>query len=607
MKNFFNNLTIGGKILLVLVVAGLIFGGDMAYVHLFPKKAKSVIVTTQAAIGIPPLAYDKNANAPFRKLPDFNSPADVQSPEMRGQIMGWNAFAGANYAVGGTVTSIGSICEELGLNVRLTVQNSCSEQGNQLYAFAQAVHGGQAQPTTGCHFINWMGDGCPSYLAGLNARLIKDFGPEYRAEVVTITGTSFNEDKWMLKTKFQKDARGSLTACVIRDGDWDIAVEKSQLMGWECNHDLGTWDKNKVNFVAAPNDDYVEAGKMYNTGQKVTLHIVENGKLTGRDTIMAVSGVASWFPVDQQIVQGKGGMITEASTKEFSTQMGCAILVIKKWADDNQALVDKLIEAFGRGGDQIKSHEDALIFASKVSEVVFADKEKTANDWYKAFKSFPLSDEDGNEVIIGGSRAFSIADAANYVGLSGGTDKYKQVYNTFGNIDKESYPEIVPNFPDYDDVTDWSFLKRVYAKTKQAGTAGSISKTDFTSATKGAIVGDANYSIQFNTGSAEIKPVSFPVLNKVLGQLVNADNTFVEVDGHTDNTGDATANISLSQQRAESVKQYLISQDADLAAPNKLSVKGFGQTAPLSDVDPNSATGRTKNRRVEIKLSKVKS
>lgn len=600
------NLTLAGKIGIVVVVALLIVGGKYGYEYAFPKKAKLVSVTTKAT-GIPPLAYDKGSNAPFRKLPEFNEPADVNAPEVRGNIMGWNGFAAANYAVGGMTTAKGSICEELGLNVKLSVQNSCSEQANQLYAFAQDMHdNGSANPTKGCHFVNWMADAAANYLEGLNSRIKKDFGPEYIAKVYTFTGASFGEDKWLIKPKFMKDARGSLTATVVRDGDWNIAIIKCQLMGWEVNHELGTWDRNKVNFVAAPNDDYIEAGKMYISGQKITLEIVENGIHTGRDTTMTVNGVSSWFPVDQQVVQGKGGLQTIASTADFGSQMACGLVFISAWAEANPVIMENLITAFGRGGDQIKSHDEALQFACQVSEIVFQDKEKTAQDWYNAYKSFDLTDEDGNTVNIGGSRTFSLADAAYYTGVAGGSDKYRVVYSTFGNICKEAFPEVLSSFPEYTEATDWKYLRAAYNKSKADGTAGTVSKVDFQSSQKGGVVGDASYAIQFAVGKADINPVSYPILDKVVAQLNIASNNFVEIGGHTDNTGDPQANQTLSEARARAVEAYLTGKDPDLDDKGKIKSRGYGQSAPLKGFDENSVTGRAKNRRVEIKLFRAR-
>lgn len=603
MKKFISSLSWGGRILCIVLIVGVLTGAAWAIPKIFPQHVKKVEVKTKAT-SMPPLAYDKNSNAPMRALPVLNEAVDIQAPEIRGAIMGWNAFSPADYAVGGLTTSKGSLCEEAGLNIHLAVQNSCSEQGNQLYAFAQALHDGEPQPSKGVTFINWMGDGCPSYLAGLNDRITKDFGTEFRAEVVMFTGASYGEDKWLVKQKYAKDARGSLTCTVIRDGDHDIAMIKSQLMGWPINWDHSSYDRTKVNFIPAPNDDYVEAGKMYISGQKVSLHLIENGKLTGKDTSMACTGVASWFPVDAQVVQGKGGLVNLASTKDFGGQMGCAILMIKKWADDNRPLVEKMIEAFGKAGDQIKSHDEALKFACQVNELVFADKEKDADAWYNAYKSYDLTDDDGNVVNIGGSRSFNLADAAYYTGVAGGTDKYKSVYNTFGNIDIEAYPEVMSKFPPYEESTDWSFLRAVYNRNKQAGTEGNVSKTDFNQSSKGGIVGDANYSVEFNTGSAVIKPESYTVLNKIIDQLNIASNTFVEIAGHTDNTGNPEGNQSLSEARANSVKAYFEQKDADLATAGKMTSKGYGQTVPVAD--NTTAVGKARNRRVEIKLFKAK-
>lgn len=601
MKKFFNSLSWGGRIIILVCLCTAIFLGNMGYKKLFPKKVKNVTVTTKAT-SLPPLSYDKSSNASFRQLPEFNEPADVQAPEIRGHIMGWNGFSAANYAVGGISTAKKSIAEELGLNIHLTVQNSCTEQGNQLYTFAEDLFHGTANPTKGAHMVNWMGDGVANYLSGLNSRLVKDFGPEYRAQVVYFTGASFGEDKWMIKPKYNKDARGSLTATVVRDGDWNIAIIKSQIMGWDVNHDLGTYDRNKVNFVAAPNDDYVAAGQMYISGAKVTLKIVDKGKYTGKDTTMAVTGVSSWFPVDQQLVQQKGGLVTLASTKEFGSQMACAIVMIKKWCDDNRPLVEKMIEAFGRGGDQIKSHDEALRFASRVNEVVFADKEKDADAWYNAYKSFDMTDDDGNTVNVGGSRAFSLADAAAYTGVSGGADRYKVIYNTFGKICVEAYPEVLSSFPPYEEATDWSFLRAVYSRSKKEGKEGSVSKIDFTSAQKGSTIGDASYSIQFTTGSATIKPESFPILDKIVAQLNIVDNAFVEIAGHTDNVGDPAFNMNLSEARAYSVSQYLKHKDESLNDANRMKSKGYGETSPLPGTTPDDG----RNRRVEIKLFKAR-
>jgi outer membrane protein OmpA-like peptidoglycan-associated protein len=69
----------------------------------------------------------------------------------------------------------------------------------------------------------------------------------------------------------------------------------------------------------------------------------------------------------------------------------------------------------------------------------------------------------------------------------------------------------------------------------------------------------------------------------------------INVDGHTDNTGKAESNMTLSQKRAESVKTYLVSKGIN---GDRLIPTGYGQTQPVAD--NATAEGRSKNRRVNF-------
>jgi hypothetical protein len=218
VQSFVKNSTFLTKILLAALLFGVIWGSAKAYKKFFPEHVKNTEIVTKAT-SLPPLAYDKGSNAPLRALPAFDEPAGVQAPEVRGLPFGWNGFSAASYSVGGKHTSKGSIAEELGLNISLDVNNSTTEQLNQLMAFADAYHGGDHNPTKGVHFIILMGDAWFRYGAGFNASLRKQYGPDYNAKVYTFTGASFGEDKWQIDDKFRKDPRGSLTATVIGDGD----------------------------------------------------------------------------------------------------------------------------------------------------------------------------------------------------------------------------------------------------------------------------------------------------------------------------------------------------------------------------------------------------
>jgi outer membrane protein OmpA-like peptidoglycan-associated protein/uncharacterized protein YidB (DUF937 family) len=102
--------------------------------------------------------------------------------------------------------------------------------------------------------------------------------------------------------------------------------------------------------------------------------------------------------------------------------------------------------------------------------------------------------------------------------------------------------------------------------------------------------------INFAHGSAEIPPDSYDFLNKAAVAIRAAPpGTSIEIDGHTDNTGDPENNIQLSQQRALAVQNYLVMHGVDGSA---LIAKGYGDSKPVATNDTEE--GRFRNRRIEF-------
>lgn len=107
------------------------------------------------------------------------------------------------------------------------------------------------------------------------------------------------------------------------------------------------------------------------------------------------------------------------------------------------------------------------------------------------------------------------------------------------------------------------------------------------------------HDINFPTASAEIPEDGKAVLNSVGQVLVKYPQFKIEIGGHTDNVGAASANRKLSEARAKSVREYLISAFPGLT-PGQLAAKGYGASAPIA---PNTTeVGRQKNRRVEFRV-----
>ncbi len=102
-------------------------------------------------------------------------------------------------------------------------------------------------------------------------------------------------------------------------------------------------------------------------------------------------------------------------------------------------------------------------------------------------------------------------------------------------------------------------------------------------------------NVFFETDSYALQPESYPELEKVVAFLNNNLSVRIEISGHTDNQGSEAYNKDLSQKRAQSVVDYLISKGID---DNRLVSKGYGFSKP---VDSNETEeGRAKNRRTEM-------
>lgn len=104
--------------------------------------------------------------------------------------------------------------------------------------------------------------------------------------------------------------------------------------------------------------------------------------------------------------------------------------------------------------------------------------------------------------------------------------------------------------------------------------------------------------VYFDTARASIKPRSHSVLEQVAAVLgAHPDIRILRIQGHTDARGEERANLELSQQRAVSVKEFLIERGIDA---RRLSARGYGESHPIANNDTRE--GRAENRRVEFQI-----
>lgn len=139
-----------------------------------------------------------------------------------------------------------------------------------------------------------------------------------------------------------------------------------------------------------------------------------------------------------------------------------------------------------------------------------------------------------------------------------------------------------------------NYMDRQEAALRQQLQATGVSVTRY----EDVIVLNMPGNVTFATGSADVTARFYPVLDSVAIVLNEYDRTYVDVVGHTDSTGRAEFNQTLSERRAGSVAAYLESR---AVMDERLLVSGLGQNQPIAD--NTTPDGRALNRRVEIVLT----
>ncbi len=103
----------------------------------------------------------------------------------------------------------------------------------------------------------------------------------------------------------------------------------------------------------------------------------------------------------------------------------------------------------------------------------------------------------------------------------------------------------------------------------------------------------------FAQGKAVIDPKSYQELDEVVAMLKENPKMEIQLEGHTDNRGNAEANLKLSQSRVDAVKKYMTSKGIN---KNRIDTKAFGGSKPIATEDTDEA--RARNRRVEMRVLK---
>ncbi|HEY4111369.1 OmpA family protein [Puia sp.] len=576
-----------------LLVIALVVAGGILSVRWYQGRPKDAGKAVEVGKVVLPDAPEASLNEKAVLLP---LPAATEAVNGGTRItwerMAWNAQFSGMYANGGVRTTKGSLFDKAHLDVSYLRQDDCNKQMADLVKFAGEY---KSNPNTPGILISFMGDGMPAFMTSLSKSL-EALGPEYQPIILPIAhGKSYGEDQVMGPASWKQDAHNAIGRCVagvLRDGDINILLKWAGDNGIKVNPDETTYDAEAINLIAA--NDFLDAPNKYITGYTESRKIIVNGKTTGRDTTVGVDGVATWTPGDVNVATKKGGLVTIANTHQYASQMPVQTIAIRKWAYDHRTDIEEMIIALAQAGDQVRSFTEARKFASEVSAAVY--QEQNAAYWLKYFNGVEEKDVQGLKVHLGGSAVFNLADMANSYGLGADkVDRYKAVYNTFGNLMVKMYPSMMPNFMPYEKAVDKSFLLSVISNHPEL-LEGKAIETKYASEITEA-VSSRSYHIEFQTGSAVLRAESYKLLDEIFQSAVVAEGLKIGVFGHTDNNGGDDVNMPLSEKRAAAVKEWLVRRGLK---DDRIETKGFGSTKPVADNSTDA--GRSRNRRVEIVL-----
>lgn len=589
----------------VIVAVGLVIA--LGLVYYFAPGLRTGGSKTLEGITVTSDNIDNKAQGAELPLPSKNVSSKVKTqPMARIAEYAWNANSGMIAANGGPRTTEGSIMEGLGVNLEIVRQDQVGELRNMILKFIEEYDGGNANPSSekAAFAVSIMGDGVPYFITTTQQAIDQKFGKgKYHVQNIGAIGLSYGEDK-LIGPKIWKDnpksMEGAVISSVIGDGDWVVAINYAFANKLRVNTDVTTYDAKAVNFVPSKDDDYINSVKELiaseKTGYTVPLKEVVDGKLTGKTVNKRIDGATTWTPGDKIAFDALSGYTDVISTKDFNNQMATSIVAVKEWALKNDKLVSNMLKGSYIAANQIKQYDS---WAVKASEAVCKTYNfETPKYWYDLFKG-QTGTKDGLDYHIGGSKVFNYADALQYFGITDGTNRYKSVYNQISNylvqLNPVDFNSVCKNgVVPYEDAVNLYFMKNI-----DGIEAGKAETHDYT-VTKTEVMASGEWNINFATGSTNIEESSSKDLETIYNLMVQAEESKLNVIGHTDNTGNSASNVTLSKGRANSVVAYLTKRGID---KNRFQlIDGKGDTEPIAD--NSTAQGKAKNRRVQITLLK---
>ena len=204
-----------------------------------------------------------------------------------------------------------------------------------------------------------------------------------------------------------------------------------------------------------------------------------------------------------------------------------------------------------------------------------------------------------NETVSGmlsGLKLTPYADNAQFYGLTGARAHYETLFDTAFVIWRKKGLVNVP--VDAKSWADTRFLQAVasYYPGQKVEEAPVVAKAP---SEKDIPILHQQIQIQFTPGSDEIMAGSYLLLDKLGETMTSFGSTVLRIEGNTDSTGSAAGNLTLSERRAQSVKNYIVKNFPNIP-PTRFQTIGRGSSNPIAE--NTTEAGRQQNRRTDIKV-----
>jgi NitT/TauT family transport system substrate-binding protein len=205
-------------------------------------------------------------------------------------------------------------------------------------------------------------------------------------------------------------------------------------------------------------------------------------------------------------------------------------------------------------------------------------------------------DTDTVSGMLSGLKLTPYADNAQFYGLAGAKAHYETLFDTAFVIWRKK--GLVTKAVDAKGWADTRFLQAIasYYPGQKVEEAPVVAKAP---SEKDVPILHQQIQIQFTPGSDEIMPGSYLLLDKLGETMTSFGSTVLRVEGNTDSTGSATGNLTLSERRAQSVKNYIVKNFPNIP-PTRFQTIGRGSANPIAE--NTTEAGRQQNRRTDIKV-----